>query len=443
MKPHVVKPASCTKGVISFSGDKSIAHRSLFLSALASGKTIIKNFPTNQDCLSTLEALKKLGVRIKRKNPSTVVVFGKGLLGLKPSQSPIYIKESGTTLRLLLGVLAGQNFSTRIITGKSLAKRPMLRVTQPLRLMGAAINARGKTHNAKPEEYPPITIMGGNLKGITYKMPIASAQVKSAVLLAGLYARGETKVIELLPTRDHTERMMKLFRTGIKIKQNIISIKGNNKLISPGEIYVPGDISSASFFIVLALILPKSKITIKNVSLNPTRIGIIKVLKRMGADIKIIKPQGIKITGTEPIGSLIIKSSSLKGVVVRKKEIPFLIDELPILMVAGCFARGKTVLEGIGELRVKETDRISSMLKNLTKMGADIRVIKGARVEDIVIQGGEGLKGAVLQSFGDHRTAMSMIIAGLAAKGNTYIDDVACINKSFPGFLGMLKPVIS
>jgi len=310
-------------------------------------------------------------------------------------------------------------------------------------MMGAVINAKRQTPNAKPEEYPPITIIGGNLKGITYKIPVASAQVKSAILLAGLYAKGMTKIIEPVPTRDHTERMLKFFRAGIKINKKAITLGGNKKLISPKKIYVPGDISSASFFIVLGLILPKSKITVKNISLNPGRIGIITVLKRMGADIQVTKSQSHKVTGAEPMGDLSIRSSSLKGAIIKKQEIPFLIDELPILMVSACFAKGRSVFEGIGELRVKETDRINSMLKNLGKMGADIRVIKKQGSESIVIQGGKGLKGAALQSFGDHRTAMSVIIAALAAEGKSCIDDIGCISKSFPGFLGSLKSIIS
>ncbi|MDD5595348.1 MAG: 3-phosphoshikimate 1-carboxyvinyltransferase, partial [Candidatus Omnitrophica bacterium] len=356
MKHYVIKPASSSKCVVSLAGDKSIAHRCLILSSLVCAKTQIENFPFNKDCLSTLEACKKLGVRIIRKDASTIIIFGKGLFGLNTPKGKIFVGESGTTLRLLLGVLAGQNFTTKLIAGDSLSRRPMRRVTLPLRMMGAEIKSGVRSQESGVEEYAPITIKGGNLKGITYKMPVASAQVKSAILLAALYAKGKTKVIEPLPTRDHTERILKLFGANLKVQKNTITISANKKLTSPGKIYIPGDISSASFFMVLAAILPRSTIRIKKISLNPTRTGIIAVLKKMGADI-CVRPQASGLRGFEPVGDLIIKTSRLKGVAVKKKEIPSLIDELPILMVAACFAKGKTVFEGIGELRVKETDR--------------------------------------------------------------------------------------
>ena len=272
-------------------------------------------------------------------------------------------------------------------------------------------------------------------------MPVASAQVKSAILLAGLYATGATCVIEPVKTRDHTERMLRLFKAKIKVKQNKIVIKGKGELISPGRIFIPGDISSASFFIVLATILPDSRISIENVNLNPSRTGILKVLKRMGANIRVTSYE-LRVTSYEPMGDLLVKSSSLRGTVVRKEEIPSLIDELPILMVAASCAVGKTVFEGVEELRVKETDRIKSMSRNLRKMGADIRVLKTPKAEKIVIQGSGTLKGARVESFGDHRTAMSMVVAALRAQGKTRIDEISCINKSFPNFLTLLKTLL-
>jgi 3-phosphoshikimate 1-carboxyvinyltransferase len=443
MRSFLIKSVSHLKGKISFLGDKSIAHRAVILSAISSGQTKIKNFPTNKDCLFTKDALRSLGIKIVFNVPHTITVYGKGLQGLIRSQRPIYVGDSGTTLRLLLGVLAGQNFKVTLTAGGSLSKRPMLRVVQPLRMMGAQISAKRRSRqNAKLEEFAPITIQGGELKGITYKMPVASAQVKSAILLAGLYAKGRTQVIEPIPTRDHTERMLKLFKADIKVKQKIISITGGKELVSPGKIYIPGDISSASFFIVLALILPKSKITIKNISLNPTRMGIIRVLKRMGADIKLENIQNSKLKTAEPMGNIIVKSSRLKGTIIKKEEIPSLIDELPILMVAACFAEGKTVIQGVGELRVKETDRIRSMNENLTKMAAKIKIRKVGTCENIIIEGVKGLANAKVKSFGDHRTAMSLVVAGLAAKGKTWIDDISCIDKSFPEFLTKLKKII-
>jgi 3-phosphoshikimate 1-carboxyvinyltransferase len=453
MKSLLIKPAFGLKGEIALSGDKSIAHRSIILGSLAPGKTTIENFPSNKDCQKTISIFKKLGIKIRqkstRKGEQVITVFGKGLEGLKKPKTAIFVGDSGTTLRLLLGILAGQNFETKLIAGKSLSQRPMLRVTEPLRMMGAKIY--GQTDErayGQREEYPPIIINGGNLKAITYRMSVASAQVKSAILLAGLYARGKTRLIEPIKTRDHTERMLKLFKARIKVQQNSIIIKGGQELVSPRKIIIPGDISSASFFIALASLLPNAKLRIRKVSLNPSRYGIIRVLKRMGADIWVTGyalpagRQGLRVTNYEPMGDIIVKSSVLKGTVVKKEEIPSLIDELPILMVAASFAKGRTVFEGVGELRVKETDRIRSMSENLKKMGAIIQVNRTAKTENIIIKGVKILKGTRVKSFGDHRTAMSMVVAGLKAQGNTLIDDISCINKSFPDFLALLKPLI-
>jgi len=435
------------KGEINLLGDKSIAHRCVIVSSIALGKTTIENFPTSKDCLSTIAVFKKLGIKIKHKrlgitHNSIITVLGKGLYGLKKPQGPILVGDSGTTLRLLLGVLAGQDFKAKLIAGRSLSRRPMLRVTQALRIMGAEINAKTHmTHGARREEYPPITIRGGNLKPISYTLPVASAQVKSAILLAGLYARGISRVIETISTRDHSERILKLFKAEIQLKQNTIVIKGGKELVSPKRIYIPGDISSASFFMVAAAILPNSEILIKNVSLNPSRIGVIKVLKRMGADIHVSSVK-YQVSKFEPMGNITVKSSELKGTIIKKEEIPSLIDELPILMVAACFANGRTIFEGIEELRVKETDRIRSMSENLSKMGAHIEILKGDKSENIIIRGVKQLKGTKVRSFGDHRTAMSMVVAGLGAKGKTSIDDIVCINKSFPEFTRLLKTLI-
>jgi 3-phosphoshikimate 1-carboxyvinyltransferase len=454
MRPLLVKPALCLKGKITLLGDKSIAHRAVILSAISRGRTIIKNFPNNKDCFYTLEALKRLGIKIIRNSrfgvrPSIITVFGKGLYGLKRDRGPIFLGDSGTSFRLLLGLLAGQDFSSHLTAGKSLSRRPMLRVINPLRMMGATINSKLKTQNSKLEEYPPLTIKGSSLKGITYRIPVASAQVKSAILLAGLYAKGLTRIIEPIKTRDHTERMLRLFKAGLKVKQNKVVIKGHKELVSPRMIYVPGDISSASFFIVLATILPGSRILIKNVNLNPSRMGIIRVLKRMGADIQVTSHLPVRqagksqVAGYEPMGDIVIKASKLKGITVRKQEIPFLIDELPILMVAASLACGKSILQGVQELHVKETDRIRSMSENLKRMGVKIEIFKYAGTrEDIGICGVKRLKGNRLNSFGDHRTAMSMVVAGLVAEGNTFIDDISCIQKSFPNFLALLKKVV-
>jgi len=311
----------------------------------------------------------------------------------------------------------------------------MASVNIPLRLRGGRILAKIKGK----EEYAPIVIRGGRLRGIVYRLPVASAQVKSAILLAGLSAKGKTRVIERLATRDHTERMLKIFGADIVVHKNSITLNPNKDLATPGRIYIPGDISSAAFFMVLAAIVPGAKVVIGQVSLNPCRSGIINVLKRMKAKIKITPFKKNKSQGFEPIGNIAVSSSELKSTIIDFFEIPSLVDELPILMVAACFARGVTKNKGVGELRVKETDRINSMLRNLERMGADIKVTKTDSVENIVIKGKDRLYGASLKSFGDHRTAMSMIVAALAAEGSSMLDDISCISKSFPGFLTTLN----
>ena len=440
MIPFVVKKRSIPRGKIKVPGDKSIAHRALLISALAHGITVIKNFPIHDDSYATLNALVALGVKIVPRS-NQISVWGKSKRGLLLSQprKPIFVNNSGTTLRLLLGLLAGQDFKTKLTAGKYLTLRPMARVNIPLRMMGAGIIAQNKG----PQEYPPIIINGNiYLKGISYFLPVASAQVKSAILLAGLFAKGKTTVIERIATRDHTERMLKLFGANIIIKKNHIILNPGRNLVSPGEICIPGDISSAAFFITLAAISPKAKITIEGVGLNPSRCGIINVLKRMQAKIRLEYVKKSKTKSAEPFGNIIVNNSRLKSTVVNPGEIPSLIDELPVLMVAACFAQGKTIIKSVGELRVKETDRINSNVMNLSRMGADIRVVKTGSREDVVINGKGALHGAKLKSFGDHRTAMSMVVAAMAAEGKSEIDDVSCMSKSFPGFLSTLKSLI-
>lgn len=438
MRPFITRPVSRLKGEIFPPGDKSIAHRYIIIGAVSCGLTRIKNFPANKDCFYTIQAFKELGIKITGQ--STINVFGKGRFGLAKPASPIFVGDSGTTLRLILGVLAGQGFRVTLHAGGSLSGRPMLRVTGPLRMMGAKIEAR--VVKGKSEEYLPITIKGGELASINYRMPVASAQVKSALLLAALYAKGTTRVIEPIRTRDHTERILKLFKAGIKIKQDAILINGGKELIAPAQaVTVPGDISSAAFFITLASIIPDSQILVRNVSLNPLRLGIVRVLKRMGADIQLLVIKSSSLPA-EPMGNILVRGSNLKGTIIKRKEIPSLIDELPVLMVAASLAEGRTVFEGVEELRVKETDRVNSMIRNLKKMGADIEVFKKGKSENIIIEGVKELKGARVSSFADHRTAMSMVVAGLAAKGKTTIDDVSCISKSYPEFISHLKTLI-
>ena len=433
-KPFLIKHKFIPSGRIKLDGDKSIAHRALILSALSRGKTVLKNFPVHDDSLATINALSALGVKISRKK-GVVSIKGCGRQGLLVSNQPIFVNNSGTTLRLLLGVLAGMDFRTKVVAGEYLSLRPMSRVNAPLRLMGARITAVIKDN----EEYAPIVISGGKLKGIVYQAKIASAQVKSAILLAGLFAKGKTQIFERVSTRDHTERMLKLFGANIVVNNNNIILNPSQDLAGPAEIYIPGDISSAAFFIVLAAIIPKAKIVIERSSLNPSRMGIINVLRRMRAKIKIVVSKVDKPVNFEPRGELTISSSKLRGTVVLPREIPSLIDELPILMVAACFAKGSTIFKGVGELRVKETDRINSMAVNLRKMGADIQVNKVGGQENIVIQGQGRLCGSELKSFGDHRTAMSMVVAAFAAEGESRLDDISCVSKSFPEFLKTLK----
>ena len=434
MKPFVIKDKFIPCGRISLPGDKSIAHRALIISAFSSGKTTIDNFPVHDDSSATLKAMVILGIKLLRTDKQ-VLVWGRPRQGLLKPRKPIFVYNSGTTLRLLLGVLAGQNFNTKLVAGRYLSRRPMARVNLPLRLMGAQIIAKNKGL----EEYPPIVIMGNKLQGISYRLPIASAQVKSAILLAGLSAQGKTQVIEPIKTRDHTERMLKLCGVRITVKGQKITLDPGRDLVSPGRIYIPGDISSAAFFMVLAAIIPGAKVVIQRVSLNPRRCGIIKVLKRMQAEIKVSGFKNNPAQSFEPMGDIMVSGSRLKGTVINSQEIPSIIDELPVLMVAGCFAQGRTVIKGAEELRVKETDRINSMFWNLKNMGADIRSVKSGTQENIIIEGQATLQGAELKSFGDHRIAMSMVVAAIAAEGKSRIDDLTCVNKSFPGFLTTLK----
>jgi len=440
--PFKVHPARKVQGSISFPGDKSIAHRAVIISAISEGPTIIRNFPFNQDCLATLNVFKALGVRVDMLEGG-LVVRGNGLYGLKPPSKILFVEGSGTTIRLLSGLLSAQRFNSVLSGNKALSKRPMLRVTAPLRLMGADIRGISKLK----DEYLPLKIKGSTLRPITYEPKIASAQVKSCILLAGLYARGKTRVIEKVKTRDHTERMLKTFKSKIKINGNKIYLQGGHELKSPGEIFIPGDISSASFFLVAALLVKDSDMILENVSINPTRAGIIKILLRMGANIRI-DPLKTKNTNSflEPVANIKVKFSRLKGTVVKENEIPALIDEIPIIMVAACFASGQTIIKRVNELRVKETDRVNSMVGNLRLMGASIYLktrvnSKKERVEDLLINGGRVLRGAGLKSYGDHRSAMSLIIAGLAAQGETSIDEIGCVNKSFPEFFSYLKKV--
>jgi 3-phosphoshikimate 1-carboxyvinyltransferase len=427
MKDIIIETKKCIKGELTLPGDKSISHRSIMLGAISRGKTAIKNCLRCDDCEYTIGAFKMMGIKITRDKYFTYV-FGKGISGLKRPKGKIFLGNSGTSMRILSGILAGQNFKSTLCADKAFSNRPMDRIVKPLRLMGANIKGEGRLN------FAPITIEGSILRPVSYALPVPSAQVKSAVLFAGLYAEGKTTVKERFKSRDHTERMLSCFRAKVRSSGVSCCVRGVADLYSC-EISVPGDISSASFFIVAATILKGSELAIKNVGLNPTRCGFISVLKRMGA---CIVAKNIKLVNQEPRGDLIVKSSALKATVIKKQEIPSCIDELPVLMVAASLSEGTTIIKSASELRLKETDRINSMLNNLKALGARIFIDK----DDIYIKGVPSLKGTTVMGFGDHRTAMSMAVAGLIAKGKTRIRGIECITKSFPGFFEALGEIV-
>ncbi|MFC1500852.1 3-phosphoshikimate 1-carboxyvinyltransferase [Elusimicrobiota bacterium] len=414
-------------GSISVPGDKSITHRAVILSAISSGESQIENYLPSQDCISTIKAFEKLGVRIENDGHS-LKIHGVGLKGLKSYNGVINAGNSGTTARLLSGVLAGQNFTSKISGDESLSKRPMRRIIEPLELMGANIIA-------KDGNYLPIEIKGNsNLKAIEYLSPVSSAQVKSCVLLAALFVKGTTEFEEPIKSRDHTERMFKDRGADIKVDGNVIRINGGHDLKSK-NIEIPGDISSAAFFLVAASILKNSKVTIKNVGINSTRDGIIKILEKMG--LKISKDNNREISG-EPVSDISVEYSPLSTVDINEDIIPSLIDEIPIIVLAATQADGRTKISGAKELKVKESDRLKSISTELNKMGANIQETQ----DGLIISGRTNLKGTKVKSHGDHRIAMTLAIAGLIADGKTQIEDVDCVSTSFPNFYEILEGII-
>lgn len=411
-------------GSIILPGDKSISHRAVMLGSIAMGQTMVKGLADCDDCNYTIEAFRQMGVPIVKHGNKTAI-RGVGLRGLKRPIAPLYVGESGTSMRILPGILAGQSFASAIKGAGSLSRRPMDRIVEPLSFMGVDIKAgRGG--------YPPLRINGGKVRPVKYTMKVSSAQVKSAILFAALYSDGITTVEELFRSRDHTERMMKCFGAKLKVEGLKVSIHGGKELTGR-PLEVPGDISSASFFMVGAILLKGSRVRIQKVSINPTRTGILDVFSRMGARYRIVN----RVDAFEPYADIEVRSSETRGTVIEKAEIPALIDELPALFILAALSKGRTVIRGARELRVKETDRIASMKENLTRMGACFAVKGG----DIVIEGLDSLKGASLKGFGDHRTVMSMVMAALVAKGKSVIDDVGCVNKSFPGFFKTLDSI--
>ena len=420
MEKLIIKPVKNISGTITVPADKSISHRAVMFGSIAEGTTVVKNFLDAEDCNRTIDAFRQMGVEINKGR--VITIKGVGLYGLRPPGQDIYCGNSGTTMRLLSGILAGQGFRARLTGDKSLSARPMKRIAGPLIKMGASVIGN----------HSPLVIQGNRLKPIDFVSPVASAQVKSCILLAGLYAEGMTTVSEPSISRDHTERMLCLFGVDVKRKDKKVSIKGGQKLRAT-DIEVPGDISSAAFFIVAASILKNSRLKLKSVGINPTRTGVLDILKAMNAKIKIEN----KSKGPEPSADLVVESSRLKATTIKGSIIPRSIDELPVIMVAATQAKGITKILGAKELRVKETDRIKSISEGLNKMGADIKVAG----DNIYIKGPTPLKAASLKSLGDHRTAMSFAIAGLAAEGKTTIKDTECILTSFPDFKQTLSKI--
>jgi 3-phosphoshikimate 1-carboxyvinyltransferase len=424
----VIEKIKKLKGNISVPGDKSISHRSLILGSIAQGETRIYNFLNSLDCLKTLECMQALGAEIKLGKDNSVKIKGKGLYGLQEPKDILDVGNSGTTIRLLTGLLSGQNFYSVLNGDNSIRRRPMKRVTQPLRLMGADIWGR------KDGQFAPLNVRGNKLIPLHYTLPVASAQVKTALLLAGLYTSGETVIKEPLPTRDHTERMLEIMQADIKNSPLEIKIKGGKQLKGT-DIFIPGDISSAAYFVAAASMLRDSQIIIKHVGVNPTRTGIIEILNKMGAKINILNYQ---IKSNEPQADLKIEYSELKGMEIKEEMMPFLIDELPLIAVVATQAQGKTVVSGARELRVKETDRIKAIVSELKKMGADIE----EKEDGFIVTGPSKLKGAVCESYNDHRIAMSLAVAALLAEGKTVIKNSECIDISFPGFEKTLQKLI-
>ena len=411
----VIQKIKKAVGQIKVPGDKSISHRAVMLGSLANGVTEISGFLKGADCLSTIDCFRKMGIDIDI-NGENVTVHGNGLRGLKKPDEMLYTGNSGTTTRLLCGILAGQNFDTSITGDVSIQKRPMGRVVKPLSMMGAKIE----------NEHCPLYITGTKLHGIDYKMPVASAQVKTAIILAGLYADGETVIHEIEKSRDHTELMLSAMGADLTVDNLDITVKPTNDLTA-FNVDVPGDISSAAFFLVLGAIMPNSQITVTNVGINPTRTGIIDVLKDMGADITL---ENVHTSAGETVADITVRSSSLKGTTVGGDIIPRLIDELPIIAVAAVFANGQTVIKDAQELKVKETNRIRAIVDEFNKCGIDITETD----DGMIINGGKSIHGADFKTYGDHRMAMSLTVLAQLADGESTLDDSDCACVSYPTF---------
>lgn len=425
MNNYLVKPRRKLSGDVLIPGDKSISHRSIIFASLATGKCKISNFLFGEDPLRTVAAFKKMGVKIERKD-DCLIVHGTGINGLKEPFDVIDAGNSGTTIRLLAGILAAQKFNSFVTGDKYLRKRPMGRVIKPLKMMGGVIFGR------ENDSFPPLAIIGKKLKGIDYELPVASAQVKSAIMLASLFSKGMTVVTEPAKTRDHTERLFKYFELPLK-EEGLKKTTSPVDTFTARDIMVPCDISSASFFIVAALVTKNSLIVLKNVGINPTRSGIIDILRKMGGSIKIFNKR--EVSG-EPVADIEVKSSDIKGIKVGKEIIPNIIDEIPILAVAASYAKGCTSISGAQELRIKESDRIRSIVYMLKEFN-----VKVSEKEDgFEIDGGSPLVTDYkrINSFGDHRIAMSAAVMALGCKKNVEVLDAGCVSTSFPDFFKLI-----
>lgn len=417
------------KGTVELIGDKSISHRAIMFSSIAKGTTRIKNFLMGQDCLSTIDCFRKMGVNIDI-NDKEVIVKGVGLRGLKKPNEILNVGNSGTTIRLMMGILAGNEFESTVIGDESIGKRPMKRVTDPLRLMGCSIKGNDDAN------FTPITIYGGNLNGIKYKMPVASAQVKSSIILASLYADSSSTIIEKSKSRNHTEIMLKSFGADIKSNDLKIDVQPVRELFSVGNINVAGDISSAAFIIAAASIVEGSEVLIKNVGLNETRTGIIDVLEAMNGNFEIIDK---RVESGEVVGDLIVRySDKLIGTTIDSNLIPRLIDEIPVIAILATQANGTTVIKDAKELKVKESNRIKAVVDNLKNMGAEIEELE----DGMVIKGKTKLKGANIKTFNDHRIAMAFSVASLISEGKLNLDNTACIDISFPGYFDLINNLL-
>ena len=422
------------KGIVSVPGDKSVSHRAVMFGALADGITEVTNFLQGADCLSTIRCFRQLGIDITNNtSAASVTIRGKGLYGLTAPKDILDVGNSGTTMRLISGILCGQNFSVTLNGDQSIQKRPMDRILTPLSFMNADI-VSAKGNGCAPLEINSKSLRNAGLKGIHYDSPVASAQVKSCILLAGMYADGATSVSEPSRSRNHTELMLSQFGARICSEGDTATIEPY-PVLTGQKIHVPGDISSAAYFIAAGLIVPDSEIFIKNVGINPTRDGILRVCKEMGADITL---ENVKDNGGEPVADIIVRYSELTGTVIGGDIIPALIDEIPIIAILACAARGQTIIKDASELKVKESNRIDVMVDNLIRMGADVT----ATPDGMIINGEGKLKGAVIESKDDHRIAMSFAIASLIAEGETRMIGEQCVDISYPNFYSDLRSLI-